>query len=104
MDGADRTQGCTGLRIEPLHGLGEPAIPLRHDRAEQLWRSVRIGFAELLNRPVEISEDPTHLLFEEPEAPGTESVYLSRGDRSERFGREASAQIDGLLAELGRQQ
>jgi len=39
LDGPDRTQGGTGLGIEPLHGFREAAIPLRHDRAEQLLRS-----------------------------------------------------------------
>ena len=77
LDGPDRTQGGTGLGIEPLHGFREAAIPLRHDRAEQLLRSIRIGFAELFDRPVEVSEDPTHLLFQEAEAPSTEPVDLS---------------------------
>src|SRR2546425_2525026 len=94
LDGADRTEGGTGLRIEPLHGLGEAAIPIRHDRAQQLLRSVRIGFAELLDRPVEVSEDPTHLLFEEAEAPSAELAHLSGGDRSKGFGREPIPRLE----------
>jgi hypothetical protein len=94
VDGADRTQGRNGLRIEALHGLREPAIPLRHDRAEQFLRSVGVGFAQILDRPVEVSEDPAHLLFEEAEAPGAEPVHLSGRDRPEELGREAIPRLE----------
>jgi len=57
-------------------------------------RSVRIGFAELFDRPVEVSEDPTHLLFEKAEAPGAEPAHLSGRDRSKGFGRHAIPRLE----------
>jgi len=57
-------------------------------------RSIRIGFAEPFNRPIEVSEDPTHLLFEEAEAPGAESVDFSRGNRSKGFGRKTIPRLE----------
>ncbi|TLZ79874.1 MAG: hypothetical protein E6K07_02760 [Methanobacteriota archaeon] len=57
-------------------------------------RTVRIGFTELLDRPVEISEDPTHLVFQEPEAPRAEPVDFSGGDRSKGFGRKLISRLE----------
>ena len=64
QDRADRTQGRTRLWIEPLDGFREAPIPLRHDRSEQILRSARVGFAESVDRPVEITEDPPDLLLQ----------------------------------------
>jgi len=94
LEDTNRTQGGSGLGVEPLDGFGEAAIPLRHDRAEQLLRPLRIGFAELFDRPVEVSEDPTHLLFEEPEAPGAEPVHLFGGDSLKGFGRKPIPRLE----------
>jgi len=57
-------------------------------------RSVRIGFAELFDRPVEVSEDPTHLLFKEPEAPGAEPADFSSRDSVKGFGREPIPRLE----------
>src|SRR5207249_6350442 len=77
------------LRIEPLDGFREAPIPLRHDRSEQVLRSARVGFAESVDRPVEISEDPPDLLFQQAEAPRAEPFDLDARRRAEGFGREA---------------
>jgi len=84
----DRTQGRTRLGIEPLDRFREAAIPLRHDRSEQVLRSARVGFAESLDRPVEISEDSPDLLFQKAEAPSAEPFDLDARVRPEGFGRE----------------
>jgi len=89
QDRADRTQGRTRLWIEPLDGFREAPIPLRHDRSEQVLRSARVGFAESVDRPVEISEDAPDLLFQQAEAPRAEPFDLDARRRAEGFGREA---------------
>jgi len=96
----DRTQGRTRLGIEPLDRFREAAIPLRHDRSEQVLRSARVGFAESLDRPVEISEDSPDLLFQKAEAPSAEPFDLDARRQAERFGRKAICRFQ-IGANLG---
>src|SRR5207245_6863412 len=79
----------TRVRIEPLDGFGEAAIPLRHDRSEQVLRSARVGFAESLDGPVEISENPPDLLFQQAKALCAEPFDLDARRRAQGIGREA---------------
>jgi hypothetical protein len=90
-DHADRAQGCLRFRIETFQGLRQAAIPFRLDRAKQVLRGLRIRFPDRLDRLIEVSEDPTDLLFEEPQARGPEGVdrvasLLAQGGCPEAIG------------------
>jgi hypothetical protein len=90
-DGADGAQTSPGLRIEPLKGLREPSIALALNRAHEVLGSFRIGMLDLLDRPIEVSEDPAHLFLDQAEDRGLESVdrrlrRLSKSVRRQTIG------------------
>jgi hypothetical protein len=95
-DRADGAQTSPGLRIEALEGLREPSIALALDRAQEVWGSFWVGPLDLLERPIEVPEDPAHLFFNQPEGRGPEGV--DRGFRGfpERFGRQTVRSLDRL--------
>jgi hypothetical protein len=95
-DRTDGAQTSSGLRIEALEGLREPAIALVLDRAHEVLGALRIGPLDLLDRAIKVPEDPPHLFFNQAEGGGSEGVNRRLGLFPESFRRQTVSSRHGI--------
>jgi len=95
-DRSDGAQTSPGLGIEALEGLREPSIALALDRVHEIPGAFRIGLLDLLDRPIEVPEDPAHLFFDQAEGRGPEGVDRRLGGFPERVRRQTVCSLDRL--------
>jgi hypothetical protein len=95
-DCADGAQTSESLGIEALEGFREPAIPLALNRPHEVLRAFRIGPLDLLDRPIEVSEDPAHLFLDQAEGHGPERVDCGLGRFPQRARRETVSRLERL--------
>ena len=95
-DRADGAQTSESLGIEALEGLREPAIPLALNRPHEVLGAFRIGPLDLLDRPIEVSENPAHLFLDQAEGHGPECVECGPGRFPQRVRRETVSRLERL--------
>jgi hypothetical protein len=93
-DRADGAEAGLGLRVETFQGLREPSIALALNRAHEVLGALRIGSLDLLDRLIEVSEDPAHLFLDQAEGRGPEGVDCRLRRFPERVRRQTIGSLD----------